>query len=286
MKHSWPSQAFVSLIILITWALTGSADTITLKEGRVVEGTIVKATKDSVEIEVARGDMKAVSFYARSEIGKIEYAPSPAASLEKEYEARLANTGGTADEWHALGRWCTEQFLAKKAKAAYWKSIELDPNHESAWRALGYVFHDGRWVTEEQAMLAKGFVRHKGKWMAPEERNRLVEIERKKEEMRIAEVAARQAKIDAYREEIRSRALDRRIVRMEKKMEREINKHTYDSSYDPAFHPERRTVYVPVIVGVPAATEESSGTESSTPSISISGRHRFKRGHVTFDLNF
>ncbi len=273
----------LSMIIALLSVCAGAADTVTLKEGRVVEGKIVRKTEDAVQIEVTKGDLKAVSHYSTDEVARVEYGASPAEALEKEFQSRFEATENTADAWYALGRWCSEQFLARKAEQAYRKALELDSDHEQARRALGYVLYEGRWISEEDVMIAKGFVKFEGKWVSPEERDRVLETRRQAEEKRRAEAEERARKIQAARDELEKRRLARQIARMEEKMERNINREVYDSAYTPAYHPVHGTVYVPVFIGLPRTIV--APPQRCEPNLSITGKYRFGRGRVDFELD-
>jgi tetratricopeptide (TPR) repeat protein len=257
------------------------ADTVTLEDGRVLEGKVLKRTKDAVEIEVTKGDLRAVSYYSAKEVSEVKYGSTPREALEREFQKRFENTEGTADAWYALGRWCTEQFLLKRAGQAYRKALEFDPDHELTRRALGYVFYEGEWAREEDVMIAKGFVKFEGSWVTPEERERVLEARRRKEEERKAELAERKRKIQAIRDEIERRRLEKEIALMERRMERMINREVNRSYWDRTCYPYHGIVCVPVIVGVPTVVKR----RSCRSGLSISGEYDFDRGHIDFELN-
>jgi len=49
-----------------------------------------------------------------------------------------------------LGLWCESNGLKPEATAHFTQAVVLDPYHEPTWRHLGYVKHNGRWMTREQ----------------------------------------------------------------------------------------------------------------------------------------
>ena len=69
---------------------------------------------------------------------------------------------------YVLGLWCRKNGLADEARLEFEKVVALDPDHEGARQALGYVRHRGRWLSRDEAMKAKGLVRHDGKWILKE----------------------------------------------------------------------------------------------------------------------
>jgi Pretoxin HINT domain len=99
-----------------------------------------------------------------------EYAARRAKVLEKESEVRNAETRSKTDSRpgaayaeqlkarralgsaHAsLGVWCKANALGPEATAHFTMAVHLDPSRDTSWRNLGYVRHNGRWTTPEQA---------------------------------------------------------------------------------------------------------------------------------------
>ncbi len=57
----------------------------------------------------------------------------------------------TAPEHVKLGLWCEQNGLKAEATAHFTQAVVLDPYRDATWKHLGYVKHDGRWVSREQA---------------------------------------------------------------------------------------------------------------------------------------
>ncbi|HEV3120931.1 MAG TPA: polymorphic toxin-type HINT domain-containing protein [Isosphaeraceae bacterium] len=49
-----------------------------------------------------------------------------------------------------LGMWCEENGLKAEATAHFTTAVTLDPHRDATWQHLGYVRHNGRWMTREQ----------------------------------------------------------------------------------------------------------------------------------------
>ena len=49
-----------------------------------------------------------------------------------------------------LGVWCEENGLKAEATAHYTQAVVLNPYLDAGWRHLGYVLHNGRWMSREQ----------------------------------------------------------------------------------------------------------------------------------------
>ncbi len=51
-----------------------------------------------------------------------------------------------------LGTWCEENGLRGEAIAHFTTAVHLDPSRETSWRRLGYVKHNGRWTSPDEAV--------------------------------------------------------------------------------------------------------------------------------------
>ncbi len=70
---------------------------------------------------------------------------------DPDYALRLKDHQELAEGHHRLGLWCEQSGLKAEALAHFTTAVHLDPTHEKSWRHLGYVKHDGRWMSPEQA---------------------------------------------------------------------------------------------------------------------------------------
>ncbi len=162
----------------ILLALLGSlalADVVVLKDGRRIEGKVVRKTETEIVVETAVGEMK----FPRSEVKEIIEKKT----RDEEYEERL-EACESAEDFYQLGRWCQRNRLKRRAEKLFRRAIEKDPDHAGARKELGFVRHGDDWVTPEERdrriaaeyeaeMKAKGFVRFEGRWVSPEEKAHL-----------------------------------------------------------------------------------------------------------------
>jgi hypothetical protein len=73
------------------------------------------------------------------------------AALARRIEPGTAWSRTDAASAHAtLGLWCESQGLDGEAKAHFTSAVVLDPYRAATWEHLGYVKHDGRWMSHEQ----------------------------------------------------------------------------------------------------------------------------------------
>jgi hypothetical protein len=201
-------------------ALPVSPDVLHLKNGGVLRGR-VSEQGDTVTLDAKWGRV----VLSRAEVLRIEKEP-PAETQYATRRAALKNP--TVKDWVELARWCEANDLNSQAREAYTEAVRLDPDHEAARRALGFVWWQDRWVTEDEYHAALGEVRFRDRWMPREEMLSVLEaekaargareladrIERERQEAvaaerrvqeaaRAAEVEARrQAEADARRREV------------------------------------------------------------------------------------
>jgi hypothetical protein len=103
----------------------------------------------------ARGLMGLVAYggrWARPDDVSRKVAEDPArARVVRDYLERRAETAETADAQWKLALWCEQNGLKAESVAHLRAVVRRDPNHEAAWKRLGYRRQAGRWVLPEQA---------------------------------------------------------------------------------------------------------------------------------------
>ncbi len=156
-----------------------SADTLLLKNGGRVEGTIRKRpsedanpkdtgtktapAKDSAYIvELKKG---AYLRIAASDVGRV----LETTEIEADYERRLMGMQDTAEGHEALAKWCQEHGLVEQKQFHWQEVLRLDPDHAEARRLAGYQRIGGEWIRQDQFMQRQGFVRYRGSWRLPQE---------------------------------------------------------------------------------------------------------------------
>ena len=84
--------------------------------------------------------------------------------MTEQYEERLARIDRKSPEdLSRLAAWCERKGLAKRAERLLREVLAIDPDHAATRARLGYVRHDGRWMTPEEAratdLASKGLFR-------------------------------------------------------------------------------------------------------------------------------
>lgn len=200
-----PTRIHLRLLVLITFILTPSilsADIVHLKNGGKIEGIVrvrgdryVVTTDKNIEVEIPIKDVLSV------EVTKTHR------DVYREKRARIGE--GDLKGLLELAKWCEEAGLESEARATYESIIRLDPDHEAARRALGFVRVGDAWLTGEEARPHLGLVKHRGRWVTPEEKANLeAEEKREKERRRIRKLVRRVgSRIPESSEEARARLM-------------------------------------------------------------------------------
>lgn len=186
-----------SILVAVSAVLLGAslvwADTVTLRDGTVREGTIVSEDDDTVTMEVRVGGLKGKMVIPRAEIASLKIqplAPDPvqteAAGLRTNAE-RLSGRAA-ADAWVALGdHYAQHAGYSAQAKAAYEKAIASDPDHVRARHGLGHVKTAKGWQAADDLRRQRGLVPLGEVWLKPDERSWVIDRrhEEQTEELRI-----------------------------------------------------------------------------------------------------
>jgi tetratricopeptide (TPR) repeat protein len=167
------------------------ADIVYLKNGGRLEGKVIRKN-GKVFIEQPNGTI----VIDEEKVERIERK----VSIIETYEERLAQidegAAGAAAQWAALGQWCRQNQMKRQAEAAFKKALARDPEQELARQALGFVRHEGRWLTPEESQKARGLVKHGETWVTPEAKQDLAKLEAQ------AETAKRSAELDRLKLEL------------------------------------------------------------------------------------
>jgi hypothetical protein len=155
------TSSFVAALVTALALRSAGADTLTLRDGRVVEGTV---EKDGEVYRVA-------SRFGEAEIpAKDVVSWAKATSVEAQWRQRAATL---AENDHAgraeLARWLVEQGRELEGRALASRVVELDPENAVAHAVLGHVRHGGAWMTPDEAKRADGLVRRGDRWYTPAE---------------------------------------------------------------------------------------------------------------------
>ena len=123
---------------------------------------------------------------ARKELGYIKYKNrwiKPDEKSSVDYEEKLAKLKDDDAKGHYdLGLWCLKNKLPDNANTEFEKTVQIDPEHKDARKALNHVKYNDKWVTKEEydeiTGKEKGYVKYGNQWLPPKEMESLREKER------------------------------------------------------------------------------------------------------------
>lgn len=161
---------------ILLFPLSSSADVVFLKDGKQIEGEIVKREAGKVVVKSKFGTTE----LKEADIDRIEQKLAPKDEFAKRRAAVDAKDTAALMELYA---WAKGEGLKTESTAVLRDIIKVEPDHDNARKLLGYVQVDGKWLTEKDAakakakadaaeMEAKGLVQFKGEWITPEEKDK------------------------------------------------------------------------------------------------------------------
>jgi tetratricopeptide (TPR) repeat protein len=84
---------------------------------------------------------------------KVEAYHARRAALESSLKSGKIDSAGrhkTALAHEKLGAWCEQQGLKDEAAAHFTMAVQYDPARDAAWKHLGYIKRNGRWMTRDK----------------------------------------------------------------------------------------------------------------------------------------
>jgi len=175
------AQLGVLALVLLSGALA-PADVLYLVDGETLEGPVERVAA-GYRIKTRTGTV----VVPEARVEHWEERPAP----EEEYAERRA--AAAADDVQAqfmLALWCKAHDLPDRADEHFARVFALEPDHEEARRAAGYVRHEGEWLPREEYMREQGYRRYGGTWMPEDEAERKLAEDQELARLRAAEQAA------------------------------------------------------------------------------------------------
>lgn len=166
-------------------AVGAHADVLELKDGRLVEGIVVKqGDKYFVQSRFGETVVPADRVKARIEARPVD-------EQIREHAASLAPDD--AENRALLARWLVSIGREEEGRAMAGAVLDLDPESAIAHQVLGHIRHQGVWRTPDEAKRSEGLEKHGDDWYTPQEwanttasvREKAVEHERRAEVARL-----------------------------------------------------------------------------------------------------
>jgi hypothetical protein len=190
-----------SSVVLLAGVLAcaaARADVVYLKNGKSIEGKVT-VDGDRVKVEIPHGT---VSF-PRAKVLRIEKRESRIEVYDRKYAALTADDSKAR---LALAEWCVREGMGNRREALLREVLEIDPENAEARKLLGYVKHDGEWVTPAERFRAMGLEEFEGRWHKPES---VAAIKAARAEAQKAEEERRKAEVEL---EIRKAELEKLVA--------------------------------------------------------------------------
>jgi len=154
----------LALVVLSLSVSPAFADTIVLKDGSTLEGTVVAQNEKVLRLKT---DKEEFCLWKEDLKDKTPWDLAIAEYREKAAAAK------TAEEHRALAAWCKEHGLTEECRFHLEEILRIAPTDDAAAAELKLVKgKDGNYTTERQEKEKLGLVRYLGEWMKKEERDK------------------------------------------------------------------------------------------------------------------
>ncbi len=153
------------------------ADTITLDDGRVLEGELLTPDDASViEIKVTIGDLVAIQRFDRRQVAAIHHGMTPHQTAVAAIHRGILTlgAGGTAEDWLTLARAARDQNEPSLCRELAAKAALCDRRNIEAHHLAGEVLQNGVWMLPREPAVASLEVFFDGRWMPWSERAKLL----------------------------------------------------------------------------------------------------------------
>lgn len=211
-------RLIVLTLACIAAPLTAAQVQVTLTDGQVIEGELIKEDDAGVTVQQRiagrSSGMSATITYARNRVAKVEPVPDAATR----YAEMAAKAPDTVPAQLGLASWCRDHDLRDQAIARAQHVLEMEPGNARAvelLNGLGLWQLDGAWLSEADYCAKTGKVRYQDRLVTPAEAEQLRAQAAAGAEAKTAQVAAEQA--DARRARLVSdiASLDKQMQALE-----------------------------------------------------------------------
>jgi hypothetical protein len=167
------------LVLVLAIPSTALADDVLLRSGHKIVG-IQREEKDRIVVETGYGTVA----FPRDQVVSVTKGETPMHAWPARYAEIEKSTD--ARDFTKLAAWARESGMPRYVGGLMRRALELDADNAEARAELGYVRHQGRWITREELRKEQGLVQDGGRWVLPlekqlAERRRLEAEERKLE---------------------------------------------------------------------------------------------------------
>lgn len=163
--------------LFVAAAPAAAADTLELKDGRMVEGMLIPDTDPKLGKGYYVVSRFGPTFIPATKI-KARHKGKPVDEQIKGFLAKLEPKD--IKNRVALAGWMKKIGRDEEARSLCEQILEWAPENPAAHKLLGHVRHKGAWVTPDAAKRAEGFEKHGDTWYTPQEWKNVAEAGKKK----------------------------------------------------------------------------------------------------------
>src|SRR5688572_14557056 len=153
----------LTLALLIACSSTALADEVVLRNGHKVVG-IQTEKNDRIVVETGYGKVT----YPRDQVVSVTKGETPMHAWPVRY-AEVEKSTNAAD-FTKLAAWAKDNGMPRYVAPLMKRALELDPENADARAELGYVRHQGQWLTQSEFRKQQGQVQDRGRWVLPLEK--------------------------------------------------------------------------------------------------------------------
>ncbi|MCA9152453.1 MAG: HEAT repeat domain-containing protein, partial [Planctomycetales bacterium] len=200
--------ALLLALLLLPAGQLLAADTLLLKNGSQIEGTILRrpaATANGDGQYTLRIDDGTLVLIASNRVGRVlEVSP-----VERQYDRLLQEMPNTVQGHITMAQWCHKHELRKQQDFHWEEVLKRDAANVDARRALGYTQIRGEWVRPDEYMRSRGYERVNGTWQLPQQ----AEARQRQNQIELAEKKLRK-EIRTWRGWLKGRRHDEAVQRI------------------------------------------------------------------------
>lgn len=165
-----PQAAAVAVLLLGLTAAPAAADDVHLTNGKVFEGVIAEWRGDQLVLHVPGGELT----LARASVREVVVAESGYRTYLARERALRGRADAGAREWLELATLALDADLRQPAREAALEAAAREPRLAGlapVLRALGYELYEREsvWLPRDEVMRRRGFLLHDGRWITREE---------------------------------------------------------------------------------------------------------------------
>jgi hypothetical protein len=162
--HQNSAICLAAIGCLAACAPAASGEVFLLKSGGRLEAEHLNAQRKPADPYLIRMESGVRLALAPSLVARVVVKTD----VQKQYDELAAAVANTAEGHWQMAEWCKEAGLLEERKRHLTQVVSLEPDHEEARGALGYMRVGSAWMTQEEFFTSRGYFRSGGAWKLPQ----------------------------------------------------------------------------------------------------------------------